>query len=211
MKILVFDIDDTLTTSNSWERLNAAAGLTAEEDYALYSGFMRGDFDYDTWTKRLETLYRERGVLTREIANAALLKFELREGVVDTIKHYKDRGHTIMLLSGGFKIMAEAVGQLINADTVIALSDLAFDVNGQFDHFVSEGEEGQAKLKRLEAYCASHNILVTDCICVGDSMNDVPLFVASGQGVTFTWCKDVVKEKARYIIADIRDLPTIIS
>ncbi len=202
----VFDIDDTLTTSNSWERLNVAAGVTADEDYELYSGFMRGDFDYESWIQQLENLYRERNILTRELAEETLLNFTLREYVVNTILELKSNGYTIVLLSGGFRTMAEAMGKLVHADKVFALSDIVYNDNNRFDHFLSHGEEGHAKLQTLEGYCTQAGILLTDCITIGDSMNDVPLFDVTTNGVTFSWCKDAVKAKAKTVINDIRDL-----
>lgn len=210
MKTLVFDIDGTLTTNISWERLNAAAGVTPEEDYALYSGFMRSDFNYESWTRQLSALYKSRGVLTRQSAKTALNNFELKAGVIETITACRDRGYTIMLLSGGFVTMAEAVGEQVLADVVYATSDISFDDAGNFDHFISGGEEGEAKANILRTYCIKENIALTDCIALGDSENDVPLFKLTGNGVTFTWCKPDVQSAARNIIEDIRDFPALL-
>jgi phosphoserine phosphatase len=210
MKTLVFDIDDTLTTNGSWERLNAAAGVTTEEDYALYNAFKNKEIDYDTWTNRLGTLYREQGLLTRTIAEAALLNFTLRDGVTETIQLLKEHGHTIILLSGGFRLMAEAVAAQVGANQVTALSDLIFDDNNHFVDFVSQGEEGEAKLEALNGYCKRLSVDITSCIAVGDSINDIPLFKATGNGVTFTWCSETVKSTARYCIEDIRDFPPLL-
>ena len=210
MKTLVFDIDGTLTTNISWERLNAAAGVSPEEDYALYSGFMRGDFDYVTWTQQLESLYKARGVLTREIAKSALLNFSLKDGVIEAITTCRNKGYSIMLLSGGFVTMAQAVGEMVGADSVFATSDIAFDNDGYFDHFLSGGEEGEAKAAILIEYCEKENIELTDCIPIGDSTNDIPLFNQTGNGVTYTWCKPEVQSAARHIIEDIRDFPALL-
>ncbi len=210
MKTIVIDIDDTLTTSNSWERLNAAAGVTPKEDYELYTSYIRGDFDYVTWTQQLESLYKARGVLTREIAKSALLNFSLKDGVIEAITTCRNKGYSIMLLSGGFVTMAEAVGEMLNVDVVFATSDIAFDSANNFDHFMSNGEEGEAKANILRAYCEKENIVSTDCIAVGDSMNDVPLFNQTGNGVTFSWCKPEVQSAARHVIEDIRDFPALL-
>jgi len=44
--IIFFDIDNTLTEDNIWERLNTAAGITPEEDSALYKKFSAGELSY---------------------------------------------------------------------------------------------------------------------------------------------------------------------
>ncbi|MFM2339999.1 MAG: phosphoserine phosphatase SerB [Candidatus Parcubacteria bacterium] len=210
MKTIIFDVDDTLTTSGSWERLNAAAGITADEDFALYSGFMQGDYDYHTWTKQLEDLYRERHLLTRDIATKTLLDFELRTGVLETTQTLKAHGHVILLISGGFREMVEAVGSMTQADAVFATSDIAFDDAGYFHHFISSGEEGEAKANILRDYCKKRNIDLTDCVAIGDSTNDITLFQLTGNGVTFSWCKPEVQAAARHIIDDIRDFPALL-
>ncbi len=210
MKTLVVDIDDTLTTSNSWERLNAAAGLTPEEDYGLYMAFVSGEIDYASWTDTLASLYKERGLLTEAVATKALNDFTLRDGVVETFELLRQRGYTIVLISGGFRVMVEAVQSILKADTSIALSDLAFDSEGTFDHFISNGEEGAAKLRTIEGYCQIHHISPHDCVAVGDSINDTLLFDLTGNGVTFSWCKPNIQARAKYVIDDIRDFPPLL-
>ncbi len=209
-KTIIFDVDDTLTTNGSWERLNAAAGLTPEEDYGLYMAFVGGEIDYDTWTDKLASLYKERSLLTEAVATKALNNFALRDGVVETFELLRQRGYTVVLISGGFRVMVETVQSILKADTSIALSDLAFDSEGNFDHFISNGEEGAAKLRTIEGYCQIHHISPHDCVAVGDSINDTPLFEMTGNGVTFSWCKPNIKAHARHVIDDIRDFPALL-
>jgi HAD superfamily phosphoserine phosphatase-like hydrolase len=210
MKTIVFDVDHTLTTTGSWERLNTAAGVTTEEDYDLYRRYMCGDFDYSSWTTQLSALYHERKQLTKDLATKALLHFELRAGVIETIQALQDIGHPIVLISGGFREMVEAIGTVTGVSTTYATSDLVFDNGGYFDKFISRGEEGEAKAQLLRQHCINTHIAVTDCVAVGDSTNDITLFTITGNGVTFSWCKPAVQAAAHHIINDIRDLPILL-
>ncbi len=210
MKTLVFDIDDTLTTSGSWVRLNKAAGVTDTEDYQLYIAFTQGQIDYQAWLSQLASLYKERNQLTPDKAAGTLKDFTLRDGVTETFAFLHQHGYRTVLLSGGFRGMVEAVQGIVNADTSIALSDIVFDATGNFDYFISHGEEGAAKVRMLETYCKERQLKPSDCVAVGDSSNDVALFDLTGNGVTFSWCKPEVKARAKYVIADIRDFPALL-
>lgn len=47
----------------------------------------------------------------------------------------------------------------------------------------------------------------TECIAVGDSSNDIPLFVETGCGITFTWAKEPVQAASVDQIETLCDLP----
>ena len=49
IKLVCFDLDNTLIAANSWERLNLALGITAEEDTAMYKQFKAGSLSYTDW------------------------------------------------------------------------------------------------------------------------------------------------------------------
>ncbi len=210
MTTVVFDIDDTLTTTSGWGQLNAAAGMTAEKDYELYQGYQRGDYNYDQWTKLIAQEYHIQKQLTRNLAEATLTSFNLRDGARESCDELRALGYDIMLITGGFKTTARAVALVLGIDTYLYVSDIVYAADNTFSHFVSKGEEGEAKLDLLRNYCQKESLDLHACIAVGDGANDIPLFTATGNGVTFTWAKASVKEKAKYIIDNLRDLPTFL-
>jgi glucosyl-3-phosphoglycerate synthase len=208
-KIIVLDIDDTLTTDGSWERLNLAAGMTAEEDYFLYKQFADGVITYNEWTLAIETHYRRHNKLTSDIARHVLTTYSLREHVLDTVHQLQTDGHRLILITGGFLTTAAHVANQLAIDDYYAVTDIIFFEEGTFEKFVSQGEEGEAKLNILTSICEQESINIRDCIAVGDSINDIPLFRATGNGVTFSWTKQIVQDAAKYIIEDWSNFPSL--
>lgn len=183
--------------------------MSKEEDYALYQSYANGEFDYNTWTHKIEDYYKERGELTAMIAEAALTTYTLRTGARELIIRLQNAGHRIVLITGGFRATAQALAHELGVDTYRYVTDIAWTTKGQFSHFLSDGEEGGAKLLHLQQYCQATGTPIHDCVPVGDSTNDIPLFRATGNGVTFNWCKEAVRTEARYTIEDFSHFPAL--
>lgn len=211
MKIIFFDIDNTLTIDNSWERLNLAAGMTKEEDDDLYQKFHTGQCTYQSWTEQLEEQYRNHGLLNKTIANNALRSYTLHTSAKEIIATIYNRGYTPVLITGGFVSTAEAVGSDLGVETYYAATDITFTDKGIFQSLISHGEEGVAKLNLALEYVKNHDIDIKNCLAVGDSSNDIPLFEATGHGITFAWTKESVQRSAKYIINDLSDLENILN
>jgi len=203
-KIIFFDIDNTLTEDNSWERLNTAAGVTPEEDYVLYKEFHSGKISYKEWTDQLEYLYNTRQQLTQETAHQALTSFSIRYDAKSTIKQLQARGYEVVLLTGGFKTTAESLAHELNIKTFLYVTDL--DFSNQKVNLVSKGEESEIKLQLAKEYCNTHKLDLTVQYAVGDSSNDIPLFKAVARSFVFTWSKDEVKEHSTDLIDNLRDV-----
>ena len=68
----------------------------------------------------------------------------------------------------------------------------------------SIGDESEAKLKILEDFCALKDIEISQCICIGDGDNDLPMFQKTGHGITFTGSQ--VAKYAEYTIDSLFEL-----
>jgi len=204
-RIIFFDIDNTLTEDNSWERLNIAAGITVEEDNALYKKFSAGEISYQEWTKQLEYLYNSRQILNHEIAQKALINFTIRPDAKSTIKQLQALGYEVVLLTGGFKATAKKLAEEMEIQNFIYVTDLLFRDEHAI-HLESKGEEGIAKLRLANEYCDIQNVSIKSQWAVGDSSNDIPLFKVVERSFTFTWSKDNVKDAATDQIDELGDI-----
>jgi phosphoserine phosphatase len=73
------------------------------------------------------------------------------------------------------------------------------------------GEEAQAKLRLVEDYCMTHGLSLEQCLVVGDSRNDIPLFSATGNGIAFSWSDEVVRAHARFLINTLAEIPALVA
>ncbi len=206
-KVVIFDIDNTLTIDNSWERINKAAGMTDAEDFALYESFHKGRLSYQDWTEEISRIYRERAMITPEIAHQALCNYTLRTGTKLVITELQKRGYRIVLVTGGFTITAAHIAQTLGITNFFAVNDLLFTSDGTFSHIESKGEEGASKLTLAinDAQTLGQHDL-KNYWSVGDSTNDIPLFDAAGHSITFSWCTTKVQDHAEYIVDNLSDI-----
>jgi len=208
-KTIVFDIDDTLC-DNSWRRLNTAAGITDEEDYALYLGYTRGEFNYREWITRLADMYRKHNFITEKLAREVLSAYVLNDDTEVVVSELKNRGYDIILITGGFDITAEHLGTKLELTHYYATSRLEFNDAGLFTNIITATDDGEDKVTILKKYLKETGKLASDCIAVGDSSNDIPLFNFTKNGIAFDWSKNLVKDTAQHAISTLSDLLKIL-
>lgn len=108
MKLIVFDLDNTLTEGNSWARLNIGLGMTKEEDSRL-SGEYRRTQDSAKWIKGIMNIYNERGKPTKELVKDILSNFQYANGVKECIEKLKKEDYKIAIISGSPDIFTELI------------------------------------------------------------------------------------------------------
>lgn len=209
-QVIFFDIDNTLTEDNSWERLNQVAGMTPEEDYELYKKFHNSEITYAEWTNQLQRYYRQRKLLTQRVAVNALVDYKVREEALSTMTSLRAQGYTTVLLTGGFRTTAEHLAEELGADDYLYVTDITYHTNGDFDKLISKGEEGEAKLSLAGKYCRALGYDLSKAIAVGDSSNDIPLFQSVARSFTFSWSKAEVKNAASDIIENLAGIPDML-
>ena len=209
-KLICFDFDDTLTTQNSWYSLNTAMGIYPEEDFQMYMEYKNGSVSYLEWTKKIEKLYKDRGLATRARITEVLERFELRHDAKEVVGELQKRGYELIIISGSFDITIKKAAEILNIDLWRAGTTINFDREDNFTHFASKGEEAQTKLMQLTEICKDKGIKVFDCVCVGDGANDLELFKATKNGICFSDGTDEVKAAAKYYINSLSDLLNIL-
>ncbi len=210
VKLICFDMDETLIKQNSWYVLNIALGITPEEDLEMYEAYVRGELPYDEWTSKLVTLYKERGLATRENIITALSAYELKEGATDLVTYLHQKNYQSAIISGSFDVLVDLVADKLTIPLRKANTRLLFDDAGFLSEVASQGEEKYAKLQHLENFCSREGIDMSECLCIGDGANDIELFKATNRGVTFTNAPEVVKESAWKVVHELSDIKTFL-
>lgn len=212
LKLVVFDMDDTLITDNTWLRFNTALGVTAEDDDRLYHEFSAGQIDYQTWLSELTQLYdlHNRHV-TRDFVNEVLDTFELAPGAHEAVRSCKQHNLQTAIITGSFTTTAETVRDALGMDHAIANTSCVYDAEDRLINIASHGEEASAKVIHLESLLQELQIAPESVLVVGDGANDVPLFKLTQHGVTFTSSKPAVRNEAEHIIRDLSEMTPLLN
>ncbi|MDD1776181.1 MAG: phosphoserine phosphatase SerB [Candidatus Methanomethylicus sp.] len=193
-KIIVFDLDGTLIDQEIIEELAKAAGVL-EEVRAITRLAMEGKMDF---RKALE----ERVGLLKGLPASKMddirASIKVPLNVQDLVRHLKDLGFTIGIVTGGFDFVANSVGSILGADYVFSnrLSLKDGKLTGQVE---GEMVGPEAKLKAIKKISDDMGVGLESCVAVGDGANDLFMIESVGLGIGFK-AKMVVKERAPGVI-----------
>jgi len=207
VKLICFDLNETLIEENTWENLNLAMGVTEEEDAKILRDFETGMTSYEEGQSRLEEIYRQRGKAKKETIVEVVEKCTFYEGAEDIIKYLKERKYELALISGSVDILTRKVAEVLGIPRYAANNSFIFDKNGNFLKIDALHEDADFKIEVVQEYCDQMNIAPSQVAAVGDGLNDVKLFQYTGRGITYR-DRDIAKY-AWKLIDKLEDLKAI--
>lgn len=211
-KLVVFDLDDTLITSNTWLKFNTALGVSKTDDDQLYIRYHQGELTYEEWLHELTSLYKlEEKHFTKDHVTEVLSVFDLAEGAVSAVEYLRQLSIPSAILTGSFKTTADAVAKTLGINHTIANTTCTFDTSDRLIAVESHGDEAEQKPVHLKKLLAEKNLKPSEVLVVGGGANDIPLFTYTGTGVTFSYAKPAVQQAAKWSIDSLEDLSKIIT
>lgn len=207
-KLVIFDLDNTLTKGSSWARLNIGMGMAKEEDTYLSEKYYQAE-KFREWASIILRIYYERGKPKKEQIQNILNKFEYVAGAEKCVKKLKRMGYVLVLLSGAPDIFTELICKRLKVDYSKSMNRLIFDKNNFLVDILSEGEENQNKLDYCRQICESLRVDIKKAIVVGDGVNEELLFDASPYSITFKGSQ--LEKRAWKIVSHLDEIPGLIS
>ncbi len=207
IKLICFDLDETLITKSSWKELSLALGISAEKDRELYNDYKSGLFSYDEWNNKIIELYLKHENSNRQSIIEILSRYTYNPGAREIIDYLKNKGYRLVLISGSIDLLVDMVAKELGIDYSKANNTFIFDQDGKLLGVHSPGDDVQAKLRHLESFCALIDIDIKECACVADGDNDIEMFRKTGHGITFKG-SDIENESWKVIdtFLDLRNI-----
>ena len=202
-KLIVFDMDSTLIDAETIDELARAAGVV-EKVSDITNRAMCGELDYGKALAERVALLKG---LSMDAAIQASDAMPWMDGAHELVSHVKKLGYKTAMISGGFTISAERIGNELGMDYImsneleVADGVLTGNVGGPLTR-----QDGKADA--FVEIAKNEGVLPEDCIVIGDGANDICLFKKAGFGIAFN-AKPILKEHADASI-DGKDLQKII-
>jgi phosphoserine phosphatase len=210
-KLVIFDLDGTLITNNTWFDFNVAMGVTAEEDENLYQQYMAGSITYADWMAALNAHYARYPGRDREAVEATLTSsLQFREGAHELVAHLHEQGYQTAIITGSFSVTAQAAAAALDIKHALGNATCHFSDEGYFTHVSVRGEERIVKVAMLDELCSHLGLTRHDGVAVGDGGNDLDLFAATGAGITFDTSSKRVQEAAAVTLAQLADIQNLL-
>ncbi|MFW9810010.1 MAG: HAD family hydrolase [Candidatus Thorarchaeota archaeon] len=209
VKLVVFDVDGTLTKHSSiWWRIHELFGTT-KEGKIYYDQYFAGEITYDQWADLDAALWSNKPLakVMETVRNAKLVP-----GASETIQTLKEHKIDTAILSGGLDIMADDIARRLGIDYVMTnkLHHKNGILTGTVENLVAWGGKANEIGKINEHFGVS----LEDTAFIGDGRNDVSVFSKVGLSIAFNPEHPDVASAADVVILedDLRAiLPHVIS
>jgi phosphoserine phosphatase len=201
-KLAVFDMDGVFVDVNSsWAYVHGRFGVDNTDNLNQY---LNGEIDYRELLKRDSNLWGRRHV--SEI-KTILSELKLIDGSEHTIRELRKRGYIIVLLSAGVHFLAEQIDETLKFDYLYA-NKVCFDENGFLNGRIEPMVELLKKDHVLEKILLDLNINPEECVAIGDSEYEIPIFNLVGLSIAFNTESQKLKETAKIVVEnkDLREV-----
>lgn len=183
-RLILLDVDSTLTTTEAIDLLAAHAGV-GEKVAEITERAMRGELDFSqSLHERVSTLKGLPAGVFDEVGPAMTLS----SGAAELISAAKAAGAVVGVTSGGFTQLVEPLAERLGLDFFNAnvleteLVDDAERLTGRVVGQVVDREQKARDLLRF-AHAASVDPALT--VAIGDGANDLGMFDAAGLSIAF--------------------------
>jgi phosphoserine phosphatase len=193
-KLLVADMESTLIENEFVDDIGARAGL-GDRIAAITRRSMAGELDFaGSLRERVAMLKGFKATLLDDVYAG----LRLTSGAKTLIATMRAHGAATVIVTGGFRVLAERVRATLGADAAEA-NHLIID-NGVFAGMVSEPiVDRPGKRAAMQRHAAVRGLSSADILAVGDGANDIEMVQAAGLGVAFR-AKQALADVARVTI-----------
>jgi len=209
IKLVVFDVDGTLTQHSSvWWRLHELFGTT-KEGRIYFEQYFAGEINYQQWADYDAALWKGQPV---ERVMEVVRNTRIVEGAVEAIQILREHDVKTAILSGGLDIMADDIARRVGIDFV--LTNKLIHKNGYLTGTVENVIGWAEKAKYIHKILDHFNVSPSETAFVGDGRNDMSVFSVVGLSIAFNPTEKDVADAANIVIKenDLRAiLPHIIS
>ncbi len=208
IKLVCFDLDQTLINKNSWRELSLALGISALEDARLFAEFKAGKITYEIWNDIVLEEYLKHQDASREGITKILSNYTLNPGAREAVNYIREKDYELVLISGGIDIIVNMVAKDLGISFAKANNTFRFDENDRLMAIHTTGDNTHEKANHLESFCELLNIKMTECACVADGDNDLEMFKRTKHGITFVGSP--IEADAWKIIDSLEDIPLVL-
>ena len=197
IKVICFDVDGTLIDGNSWLSLTEGFGCSVSKHVQLYEDTVSGKITFEKAERELVKLWQDSKNATKENLEKIYSNINLRKEAEGVFKHLRNKKYSIYLVSGSNKFFVERIAKKLKPDDCYSSAEIILDkdnIISQIDQKITK--QGQIKVDQVNEIAEKHNASIKEIYFVGDSENDIDVFIATGRGISVHCQNDYLKKIA---------------
>ncbi|MEU1628282.1 HAD-IB family phosphatase [Streptomyces sp. NPDC020096] len=180
---VVCDIDHTITTRSSVAETTRALGVPAQASTALYRRFRDASITPEELRTATLELWRSTGTATRSAFEAIFENIPVRPDAERLAQAVRERGLPLGLISSSAQLYADTMVRRLAACCGYGNGKLLFNEDGDLDDIELDINTAALKAQQLRQFAREHSLDVAQVLAIGNSLNDVPMLQACGQGI----------------------------
>ncbi|MEO8581756.1 MAG: HAD-IB family phosphatase [Patescibacteria group bacterium] len=207
-KVIVCDVDKTLTAANTWFSLTTALGGDIEKHFQIYNAYFNEKISTEDMKKGLFEMWEKghHSKIHRDELEDILFKIPLRGEAFSTFAELRDKGYTLCLISSSIDIFVKMVAQRLQLDHWYANSEFIFDDKGYWIDFKYDRDEAGLKLRQIREFLRKQGVSDDECLILGDGSSEIKLF-ENYPGIAVDSENETIKKLAWQ---EIKYLPTVL-
>jgi phosphoserine phosphatase len=190
--LVAFDLDGTLASIwSAWSWIHRLLG-TVEDAKPFAEQYFAGEIDYTRWAELDVSLWK--GVKLSRIKEAITKKIEFVQGASELIQTLHSWNVKSAIISSGLTVFTDYAKKVLNVD--LSQANLLLTDNQGRIKGVQVKVAYDNKHQVLTDIARRLNIALQNCVAIGDSRNDIPMFQIAGLAIAFNADLEEVKQKA---------------
>jgi phosphoserine phosphatase len=210
-KLVCFDLDGTLIDNLkfSWQVFHDYFQTDKHKREDAKNKFFNGEISYQDWAMHDIGLWKECNAKKENFIDA-LKNLKLMQGAMDTLNELKNRGIKLAIISGSINIILEHfIPDFEYYFDYIFISRINFDKHGNISEVKATEYDMDGKALALQEIAKNENLSLSECVFVGDFLNDKKVMQKAGLAIAFNCGHDELKQVADIVI-DKKDLREIL-
>jgi phosphoserine phosphatase len=210
IKLVCFDVDETLVDGTSWWMLTEALGCSLEKAFNIFNQAREGKISFREGERLFTKMFQNSGNATREFIKNFFESIDVKPEAKDLISYLKQKGYIIYLISGGIDIYVNSIARKLGADGFYANSSLDFNKKGilQGIHY-RENQKG-IKAEQLQELIRKIGIDMNHVVFIGDSENDIDVFKATKHGIAVSTSDEELKKVSWKLVNSLSEIKSIL-
>lgn len=210
-KLVCFDVDGTLidNVTFSWQVFHEHFQTDRHRREDAKSRFLNGEITYKQWAEHDIGLWKERNAKKEDFFNA-ISHLKLMEGAMETLTDLKKNGLKLAVISGSLNIILEKfIPNHSDFFDDVFLSRIYFDEGGNISKVEATEFDMEAKALALKNIAEREKISLSECVFVGDYLNDKKVMQEAGLAIAFN-CRHEELRRIADVCIDKKDLREIL-
>lgn len=206
IKALLLDFDGTLVTKDMLSEVIDLVGKKQESEQInadFHAGKLTG---IQPLISRINLLV---GVTTEQITDKVREDLSLLPGARELIAYCKSNEISIILASGSIETILEVYKEELGIEYLVGSKPKIAEGRIQGITRAEYPENGHFKVVGISKILTKLGIVPTECMAVGDSRGDIPMFELAGVSIAIN-PKGGIEQHAEYVVDDLNQVLEIL-